>query len=245
MMSLAGGVLGAAASFYSAYTQKSTDTKARRQQRAQFGQMMAAYQESQAKIWSAYNEQVEYQKAERDEYLEAQTERWAPYIESQKQALAAYQKAAYEPETSAYAKLRMEESEKAINKELAKRGILFSGAASELREKSRQNIMAEESEKAKAMLEKLATGISPVEPGYLTPASVSIPGGAGLPGASSVSGTTGWTAGITGGVNALMSGVQGYQQALGYESSLGINNPWWKVGMGGTSTTGLYGGYEY
>jgi len=240
---MAGGVIGAAAGFYDTYQQKSTATKERRMIRAMWNQQMEAYQKSQAQIWSAYNQEVQQQATARNEYLEGQRERWEPYVASQKQALTAYQKAAYEPEISDYAKLRMEESEKAINKELARRGILFSGAASELREKSRRTIVGEETEKAKTMLEKLTTGISPVEPGFIAPAQVGIPGGVGMPGIPSAGSGGVASQGASTAVNALMAGVSGYQQAAGYEQAMGIQNPWYKVGLGygtPTSTQGLY-----
>jgi len=140
----------------------------------------------------------------------------------------------------------MEESEKAINKELARRGILFSGAASELREKSRREIVAGETERAKGMLERLTTGIAPVEPGFIAPAQVGIPGGVGMPG---IPGTGGGGAMGAGGMstaaNALMAGLSGYQQTRGYEQAMGIQNPWYKVGLGyGKPSAGYTGLYE-
>lgn len=234
MMSLAGGVLGAAASFYEAYQTKAATTKTRRMVRAMFGQQMAAYEESQRKIWGAY----EAEKARTEAFAARQEELYKPYQETQLAAMKKYRAAAEAPETSMYAKLRMEESEKAINKELARRGILFSGAAAELRGKSRGTIMAEESERAKTMLQNLMTGVTPVGPAYL--GGPSVPGAVGMPGIPGSLGGGGTPGGgVTQGVSALMAGLYGYQQAQGYKQQLADLQ--YSARQTG-APTGLYGG---
>ncbi len=106
-------------------------------------------------------------EAEKVAAAKKEEERLAPWYEAQKGALERYTQMAENPEISDLTRIRLEEEETAINKELASKGLLFSGPAAELRQKARERIIAEETESAKTMLANVmsvqapASGIYP------------------------------------------------------------------------------------
>jgi len=123
----------------------------------QSGSQASAQEEN---IAYAREEQARLEK-QRDEEAAKEEARLAPWYEAQKSALERYTQMAENPEISDYTRLRLEEEEKAINKELAAKGLLFSGPAAELRQKARERIIAQETESAKGMLANVMNAQAP------------------------------------------------------------------------------------
>ncbi len=140
--------LGAAAMSASAQ-EKASEANIEYQERAN-AQNVAYAREEQARL--------EKEEAEATAKEEA---RLAPWYEAQKSALEKYTEMAENPEISDLTRIRLEEEEKAINKELASKGLLFSGPAAELRQKARERIIAEETESAKTMLTNVMSAQAP------------------------------------------------------------------------------------
>ena len=198
-------VVSAATSLYTSSQSGSAADKARRQQRAMYGQEQAALE--QARL-----DEIERQKAEE--------ERLKPWREAQTSALEKYRQMAENPELSELTQLRLEEEEKAINKELAAKGMLFSGPAAELKQKARTRIIAEETENAKRMLENVM-GAAPPEPGMMPGTAQYDAMIASLQPKSM--GTTGAEArgqGMYEATSSLISGATGYYKGKAYEDYL-------------------------
>jgi len=191
---------------------------------------LAYAREEQARLATAKEQERQRQEEER----RREEERLAPWYEAQKSAIQRYTEMAENPEISDLTRIRLEEEEKAINKELAAKGLLFSGPAAELRQKSRERIIAQETESAKQMLQYVmgvqapTSGILPGTSQYdaliasLTPKAmapgVTVPTGAGQ--------------GVLGVGAAALGGAQSY---LTYQGSKDIANA-----LAQQKTTGLY-----
>ncbi len=218
----AAAVVSAGISIYSSEASQASSTAARREARAVSAQNIAYSREEQARL-----------EKEEEESRIREEERLAPWYAAQKSALEKYTEMAENPEISDLTRIRLEEEEKAINKELAAKGLLFSGPAAELRQKARERIIAEETESAKGMLQNVmsaqapASGIYPGTAQYnsliasLTPRATT----------TGASGTAGQ--GALGVGSAILGGAQSY---LTYQGSKDIAD-----GIAKQRTQGLYG----
>ena len=198
-------VVSAATSIYTSEQSGSAADKARRQQRAMYG-------EEQARLEQARLDEIERQKAEE--------ERLKPWREAQTSALEKYRQMAENPELSELTQLRLEEEEKAINKELAAKGMLFSGPAAELKQKARMRIIAEETENAKRMLETVM-GAAPPGPGLMPGTAQYDAMIASLqPKSMGATGAEARGRGLYEATSSLISGAAGYYKGEAYKEAL-------------------------
>lgn len=218
---VAATVVSAAVSIYTSSQSSSSASEARRDQRAMYGQETARLERERVEETA----RLEQAKQEEKERQAAEEERLKPWREAQTSALEKYRQMAENPELSELTQLRLEEEEKSINKELAAKGMLFSGPAAELKQKARMRIIAEETENAKRMLETVM-GATPPGPGLmpgtaqydaliasLQPKSL---------GQMSL-GQTGAEAraqGLYGATSSLIAGATGYYKGQAYEEAL-------------------------
>jgi len=114
-------------------------------------------------IYATQRADLQASKEEEKARQAAEEERLAPWRKAQEEAMQEYKTYAENPEISPYTQLRLEEEEKAINAELAAKGLLFSGPAAELRQKARERIVAEETDKAKSALATVMNAAPPGE----------------------------------------------------------------------------------
>ncbi len=195
----------------------------------------------QTKAMKEQQDYLEEAKAQEQARQAAEEERLKPWREAQSSALEKYRTMAENPEISELTKLRLSEEDKAINKELAAKGLLFSGPAAELRQKARERIIAEETENAKRMLETVMSA-APPGPGLM-------PGTAQYDALiTSINPKSGITQGLSGVANSLMGGASSYLQYQGAkEGSDAIKGlfqkyPYTTPQVGGQATTGTGAG---
>lgn len=199
---VAATVVSAGVSIYSSSQASSAASKARRQSRRMYAQ-------EQANLEQARRDEIERQRKEE--------ERLAPWREAQTSALKKYRQMAENPEISELTILRLEEEEKRINKELAAKGMLFSGPAAELRQKARMKIIAEETENAKRMLETVM-GAAPPGPGLMPGTAQYDALIANLqPKSMGATGAEARAQGLYGATSALIAGATGYYKGKAYE----------------------------
>lgn len=198
-------VVSAATSIYSSEQSASAAGKSREQSR----EMYAA---EQTRLEQARQDEIERQKAEE--------ERLKPWREAQTSALEKYRQMAENPELSELTQLRLSEEEKAINKELAAKGMLFSGPAAELKQKARTRIIAEETENAKRMLETVM-GAAPPGPGLMPGTAQYDALIASLkPKTFGATGAEARAQGLYGATSSLIAGAAGYYKGQAYEEAL-------------------------
>ncbi len=192
-------------------------------------QAKAAEKANEENLAYAREEQARLEQAKQEEQARqaAEEERLKPWREAQTSAMEKYRQMAENPEISELTKLRLDEEEKAINKELAAKGLLFSGPAAELRQKARERIIAEETENAKSMLQTVmsaappGTGLMPGTSQYdaliasLNPKSTAVT-----------------NTGLSGVTNSLLGGANSYLQYQGAKE-------------GANTLKGLFGQYPY
>ncbi len=162
-----------------------------------------------------------------------------------------YSQMAENPEISDYTRLRLEEEEKAINKELAAKGLLFSGPAAELRQKARERIIAEETESAKGMLANVMNAAPPGK-GLMPGTSQYDALLAGLQpksfgtGGTSGQGALGVGASVLGGAQSYLTykGSQDATEAYKQRTQGLYNYPLSIYGQGGGQGVGLMPSYE-
>ena len=207
------------------------------QEKAQEENIAYAREAEEKNLAYAREEQARLEREKAEEAAKEEA-RLAPWYEAQKSALETYTQMAQNPEISTLTRIRLEEEEKAINKELAAKGLLFSGPAAELRQKARERIIAEETESAKGMLQNVmsaqapASGIYPGTAQYNSMIASLTPKATAL----SVTAPTGAGQGLLGVGAAALGGAQSY---LTYQGSKDIADA-----LAKQKTTGL-GVYDY
>ncbi len=232
-----GAVVAGGATLASSMMQGSAQEEAREQS-------MQVYQEEKASVEQAKKEEQDRQAKEE--------ERLKPWREAQTSALEYYRGMAENPEISDLTRIRLEEEDKAINRELASQGLLFSGPAAELRQKSRERIIAEETESAKSMLKDVMSATPPGE--GLMPGTAQYDALlAGLkPKDFGTGGASSYASGLTGLGNTALAAGNAY---LGYKGAQDItgaiksmypqNNNYSNYNQGYYGQTGLYDIFNY
>lgn len=198
-------VVSAGVSIYSSSQSSSAASAARRDTRAMYAQ-------EQANLEQAKQEEKERQAAEE--------ERLRPWREAQTSALEKYRQMAENPEISEYTQLRLSEEEKAINKELAAKGMLFSGPAAELKQKARERIIAEETENSKQMLYNVMNAAPPGQ--GLMPGTAQYDAliASLQPKSMGATGAEARAQGIYGATSSLIAGATGYYKAEAYKDAM-------------------------
>ena len=207
MLSLLGGAIGGIFGMFGAMQNQKEQKKWRRMFEAYYAWQRKSYDAQVVRIEKAETEE----KGRISKYEEAQSERWAPYRGAYESAIEKLRGAAEAPEMSDYAKLQTKAMEESVNKELAKRGILFSGAAAKLKAEGSERIAASEAEKAKGLMMFL-TKAAPMEPGFIGGPFYGNPNIPGPTGGGGGGGGTDWGQAI----NPMLAGLYGYQKEKGY-----------------------------